>query len=73
MSSDAAKQASMRDEVFVYVHVDCCRRSCSLAWYSDLSYTEKKNSHLQNPYQLLAQWFQLPELGVSMVAEETIH
>lgn len=42
--SDAAKRASLPDEIFDYIHTAKCRRLFSLAWYDDFTYAAISNS-----------------------------
>ena len=42
--SDAARRASLPNEIFDYIHVAPCRRLFSLAWYDDMTYAVNEES-----------------------------
>ena len=41
--TNAAKCAKLSNEIFDYIHIACCQRLFSLAWYNDLTYAQSED------------------------------
>lgn len=41
--TNVAKYAKYPNKIFDYIHVTCCQRLFSLAWYNDLTYVQSKD------------------------------